>query len=290
MKKHSRWTILLGIILVFVVLSAFTMPWESSSFDTSEYPFWTSFRDSETTTVTFRHQEDILPPTPNKNPCLHCHIVGHESGAWTPLYRWLSFGTMGLIFLFGITRNLSVWKTQEQWKPIGTRISGLVNITDPLSKTLDKPAPQWQRRWWYYLGGITIFFFVIQIISGIIGAYHLDPLVFDPEIDTHVLLILSIKSAHWGIGVFLLIILLGFNLIGILMNSEQRSYWATMLIIGGVFGIPSIIQLSLGYLDPETSISSSHLYALHVVLISALVASITGMWFIVTYKNKPSDG
>ncbi len=290
MKKLSRWMILVGVILIFVVLSAFTLPGESSSFDTSEYPFWTSFHSAETTAATFADQGEVLPPTPNKNPCLHCHIVGYQDGAWTPLYRWLSFGTMGLIFLFGITRSLSTWNTREQWKPVGTRMAELVNTTDPLAKQLDEPAPQWQRRLWYALGGITMFFFAIQIISGIIGAYHLDPLVFDPEIDTHASLILSIKNAHWGIGVFLLLTLLVFNLIGILMKSEQRSYWATMLIIAGVFGIPSIIQLTVGYLDPEKIIPSSHLYALHAVLISALVASMTVMYFIVTYKPKSSDG
>lgn len=289
MKKLSRWMVLVGIVLVFGALSAFILPQESSSFDTSEYPFWTSFSNAETTVAASHANQEALPPTPNKNPCLHCHIVGYEDGAWTPLYRWFSFGAVGLIFLFGVTRSLSTWNTREQWKPFRVRLSELVNTTDPLAQELDTPAPQWQRRLWYYLGGTMMVFFVIEIIGGVIGAFHLDPLVFDPEIDTHASLILSIKSAHWGIGVFLLLIMLGFNLIGTLLNSAQRSYWATMFTIGGVLGIPAIIQLSSGYFDPETVILSSHLYALHAVLISALVANIIAMYFIVTYK-KSSDG
>jgi hypothetical protein len=287
MKKLSHWMILFGVILVFVAVSAFTMPGELSSFDTGEYPFYASFHSAETIAAISQQQGEFLPPTPKTNPCLHCHIAGQEVGAWTPLYRWLSFGAMGLIFLFGVTRSLSTWNTREQWKPVGARISGLVNTTDPLGKQLDKPAPNWMRRSWYYLGGVALFFFIVQGVSGLVNAAHLDPLVFDPETDTHVQLIFSIKSIHWGVGVFLLLALLVFNLIGTLMNSEQRSYWTTMLIITGVFGIPAIVQLTLGYLDPEMVIPSGHLFALHAVLISALVASIAAMYFIVTYK--PSE-
>ena len=286
MKKFSRWVIFAGIVLVFGALTAFVVP-QDSPLDTSETPLLTDFQNQETTISPSRLAGDGLPPAPNENPCLHCHIVGQEIGAWTPLWRWLSFGLTGLIFLFGITRSLKTWDTREQWKPFRVRMAEMVNVADPFGRELDTPAPKWLSRVWYALGGILMVFFVVQGISGIINYYHLDPLVFDPEIDTHAQLILSIKAAHWGIGVFLLVIMLGFNLIGSLLKSAQRSFWATMLIIGGVFGVPSIVQLSRGYFDPELLIPTSHVYAMHAVLISALLANIVIMRFIVTYK--PSE-
>jgi len=289
MKKLSRWMILLGIILVFVALSAFTVPVESSSPDVRENPVWASFHD-EVSEASFSLTGEFPPPSPNQNPCLHCHIAGSEEGPWTPLYRWISFGTMGLIFAFGMIRSLSTWKTRERWKSVGARVSELVNTTDPLAKTLDEPAPTWKRRAWYYLGGLLGIFLVIQIITGAVNAYHMDPLLFDPEIDTHARFILNIRNLHWGIGVVLLLTMLGFTLIGTLLNSGQRSFWATMLIIACVFGIPAIIQLTLAFLDPEQSLQASQLFALHTVLISSLIASIVGMFFIVTHTNKPSDG
>ena len=99
---------------------------------------------------------------------------------------------------------------------------------------------------------------------------------------------MSIKTTHWGLGILLLGMVLIFNFIGTLMKSELRSWWATMLIITGVFGIPSIIQLSLGFFDPEKIIPSSHLFAYHTMLISALFASVASMYFIITHKK--SDG
>ena len=293
MKKQSRGIALLGpllgLFLVLVALLAFTTPGKSSAaFDAGEYAAWRSFHNAETTAA-IQQVNEFSPPTPNENPCLHCHIAGQEIGAWTPLYRWFSFGAVGLIFLFGMIRSLSTWNTREQWKPVGTRLSDLVKTTDPLSKQLDKPAPQWQRTLWYSLGGAAMLFLLIQVISGIIGAFHIDPFVFDPDTDTHASLILSIKATHWGLGILLLVTVLFFNLIGTMLKSEQRSYWATMLIIGGVLGIPAIVQLTLGYLNPETTIIPvSHLYALHIMLISALAPSVAGMYFIITHKN--SDG
>jgi hypothetical protein len=288
-KYSTSQTIFLGIILIFIAISAFTIPVTTSSLGTNELTAWESFAKVETTTKPLPQSEGFTPPSPDENPCLHCHIVGQEIGPLTPLYRWLSFGAMGMIFLFGITRSLSTWNTKEQWKPVGRRISELVNVNDPLAKTLDKPAPTWQRRLWYYLGGATALFFLIQIISGTIGAFHYSPLVFDEFTDTHSSLILSIKASHWGMGIAILATVLLFTIIGSFFSSEERSYWVIMLILTAVLGIPAIVQLTSGYLSPEVSIPPSNLYALHIMLISTLIATLTGMYLIVAYK-KSSDG
>ena len=101
MKKKSRGIVLLGIFLIFVALLVFTTPGKSSAFDAGEYAAWKSFHDAETIAA-IQQLNEFSPPSPNQDPCLHCHIAGQEIGEWTPLYRWISFGAVGLIFLFGM--------------------------------------------------------------------------------------------------------------------------------------------------------------------------------------------
>jgi len=48
-------------------------------------------------------------PPPKQEPCLSCHITGENKNLWTPLARWLVFGTFGLVFAFGVYRSASVW-------------------------------------------------------------------------------------------------------------------------------------------------------------------------------------
>lgn len=287
MKKISRWIVLIGIVVIFGALTAFIMPQNNASSKTSNSAFWTNFHHPDTIEEINARYEQKAPPAPNQNPCLHCHIIGYEDSPFTPLWRWLSFGTVGLIFLFGMTRNLTTWNARQPWQPYHKQMTEMANTTDPLGADMEKPAPKWARNLWYALGVVTLFFVLPQIASGAVNWYHMDPIVFDPEMDTHAQLVLGIKTIHWGLGILLLVIMLGFNLIGSLLKSGERSFWAIMLIVWSVFGTPAIIQLSLGYLNPETIIPSSHLYALHAVLLSALIANVVAIYVIFTHK--PSE-
>ncbi len=287
MKKLSRPLTFLGFFLVFTALLAFTMPAKSSAIGTEDYANWQSFHSAETIAL-IQEMPEFSPPTPNQDPCLHCHIAGYQEGAWVPLYRWLGFGIVGLVFLFGITRSLTTWNTRQPWVPYRTRVTELVNTTDPLAQQLDAPEPDWQRKLWYALGGIALLFFVLEVIGGVVGYFHMDPMTFDPEFDTHGPLIVSINNAHWGIGVLLVALTLGMSLIGTVQKSALRSWWATMLLITGVFGVPAIVQLSMGFFDPEMIFPAGHLFAYHILLIFAVFSSIASAYFIVTHKN--SDG
>jgi hypothetical protein len=121
----------------------------------------------------------IAPPAPQTDPCLHCHITGEDKGIWTPLSRWVVFGSAGLFFAFGMYRSASVWRTRTHWKPLTVRTAEWVDeryqVSEPLSKILSKPVPLYALRWFYCLGGITAFLFVIQAVTGILLAFYYKP-------------------------------------------------------------------------------------------------------------------
>ena len=120
-----------------------------------------------------------FPSTPKQEPCLSCHILGQNKGLWTPLGRWILFGSLGLMFVFGVYRSANTWVKRSPLKPITARAAGWVDdryqVSDPLTKILKKPVPKYAHTWFYCLGGITAFLFVVQGITGILLAFYYKP-------------------------------------------------------------------------------------------------------------------
>jgi hypothetical protein len=89
------------------------------------------------------------------------------------------FGGVGLVFAFGVYRSASVWLTRAPWKPLRLRTAKWVDerysISEPLSKVLRKPVPRYATRWFYCLGGITAFLFVVQAVTGLMLAFYYKP-------------------------------------------------------------------------------------------------------------------
>jgi len=263
-----------------------------------------------------------------QDPCLHCHITGEEKGMWTPLARWVVFLTMSGIFLFGTIQSISVWKNRSPWKSIGVRIWEWVDeryqIADPLSKFLNKPVPQWQRRWWYCLGGLTAFFFVVQAITGTMLAFYYEPTADAAYtsiqfIETQVRFGASIRAIHhwsangmivmvvahmmrvfvngafraprelnWVSGVLLFVTTLGFGFTGYLLPWDQRAYWATTVGTEIAGGIPAIGELALVYLRAGWSITSltlSRFYALHILVFPAVIVAMMAVHFIMVRRQ-----
>ena len=264
----------------------------------------------------------------DQDPCLHCHISGEEKGMWTPFARWVVFLTMNGIFLFGTVQSLSVWKNRTPWKPIGTRLSEWIDeryqIADPLSKFLNKPVPNWQRRWWYCLGGLTAFFFAVQALTGVMLAFYYEPTAESAYtsiqfIETQVRFGASIRAIHhwsangmivmvvahmirvfvngafraprelnWVSGVVLFVVTLGFGFTGYLLPWDQRAYWATTVGTEIAGGIPAIGELALVYLRAGWSITSltlSRFYALHILVFPAVIVVMMVMHFIMVRRQ-----
>ena len=250
-----------------------------------------------------------LPP-PEKDPCLHCHIAGEDKNLWTPFIRWSIFSGVGLVFAYGFYRSASTWRTRLPWKPIPKRAAEWVDeryqVSEPLSKVLNKPVPKFALRWWYCLGGITAFLFLVQGVTGIMLSFYYKP---TPEaayasiqfIETQVRFGSAIRMIHhwgsnsmivmciahtlrvfimgayksprelnWVSGVLLLGLTLAFGFTGYLLPWDQRAYWATTVGTEIAGSIPGIGNLALVFLRVGWDVGAltlSRFYSLHVLVI-----------------------
>lgn len=270
----------------------------------------------------------VTPPEAQKDPCLHCHISGENTGIWTPIARWSLFGTMGLIFTFGIYRSASVWTGKKPWKPLSKRgaewIDERYEVSEPLSKVLNKPVPKYALRWWYCLGGITAVLFVTQAVTGIMLAFYYKP---TPDaafasiqyIENQVRFGSAIRMVHhwaangmivmciahmlrvfimgafkpprelnWVSGVVLLLITLAFGFTGYLLPWDQRAYWATTVGSEIAGSIPVIGDVALVFLRVGwvvTGQTLSRFYALHVIALPIVTLGMMGAHFLMVRRQ-----
>jgi cytochrome b len=261
----------------------------------------------------------VTPPTPTQDSCLSCHILGQNKGIWTPLARWLLFGGMGMVFAFGVYRSANTWITRSPWKPLTNRAAGWVDdryqVSEPLTKVLKKPVPKYALRWFYCLGGITAFLFVVQGITGILLAFYYKPTAAAAYasiqyIETQVYFGSAIRAIHhwcangmiviciahmarvfimgaykrprelnWVSGVLLLILTLVFGFTGYLLPWDQRAFWATTVGSEIAGAIPAIGNLALVLLRVGWNVTGetlSRFYGLHVIVVP--LATVTFMF------------
>lgn len=266
-------------------------------------------------------------PAPEQDLCLHCHITGEEKGLWTPLVRWLFFGGAALIFAFGVYRSSSTWIKRTPWKPFTQRsvewVDSRYEISDPLSKFLNKPVPKFAQRWWYCLGGITAFLFIVQGITGIMLAFYYKP---TPEaafssiqfIESQVYFGSAVRMIHhwsangmilmctahmirvfimgaykkprefnWVSGALLLLLTLGFGLTGYLLPWDQRAYWATTVATEIAAAIPVIGDLALIFARVGWEVAAETLnrfYALHILILPLITVVSMGAHFLMVRR------
>ena len=267
-------------------------------------------------------------PQPDQSPCLHCHISGEYAGIWTPVGRWALFGTLGLVFVLGVYRSSTVWRTRKPWKPLTRRTVDWVDeryeISEPMSKILNKPVPRYATKWFYCLGGITAFLFVVQGITGIMLAFYYKP---TPEaafasiqfIETQVRFGAAIRMVHhwaangmivlciahmlrvfitgaykpprelnWVSGVILLIVTLAFGFTGYLLPWDQTAFWATTVGSEIAGSIPVIGDVALVFLRvgwDVTAATLSRFYALHIIIIPLITVVMMGAHFLMIRRQ-----
>jgi hypothetical protein len=273
-------------------------------------------------------QSQVVPVGPENDTCIQCHVDEYFTNIWTPVSRWMLFGAAGVALLFGIARSASIWKTREAWIPIPQRITKWLDdryqLTDFLKPILSKPVPDWQQRWWYCLGGLTFFFFIVQGITGIMLAFYYKPTPAEAYlsiqfIENEVLLGSAVRMIHhwsangmivlafahmlrvfimgaykaprelnWVSGVVLLTMTLGFGFTGYLLPWDQRAYWATTVGTEIAGGIPIIGELALIFLRGSWNISSltlSRFYGLHILVMPLVTITSMGLHFIMVRKQ-----
>lgn len=259
--------------------------------------------------------------------CLHCHVSGSDEGIWTPTARWAVFGTAGLVFAFGLYRAASVWRTRAPWQPLTRRAAGWVdtryNVAAPLEKILRKPVPRYALHWWYCLGGITAFLFVVQAVTGILLAFYYKPTPAEAYasiqyIETEVSFGAGIRAIHhwaangmvvmciahmlrvfingaykpprelnWVGGILLLIFTLAFGFTGYLLPWDQRAFWATTVGTEIAGSVPIIGEPALVMLRVGWDVNAltlSRFYALHVIVLPIVTLIMMGLHFLMVRR------
>jgi len=302
---------------VLLVVAGFGVHGATASASTLE----AAFASAESEAVSFS------PPPPNQDTCLSCHINGETTNLWTPLARWSVFGVFGMVFAFGVYRSASVWTQRKAWKPLWTRTVEWVDeryeLSPVLSKLAAKPVPRFAMKWWYCLGGITTFLFVVQGITGIMLAFYYKPSAAEAYnsiifIENEVRFGAAIRMIHhwaangmivmclahmlrvfimgaykkprelnWVSGVLLLFLTLLFGFTGYLLPWDQRAYWATTVgtDIGGA--LPAIGNLILVFLRVGWDVSEATLgrfYGLHIIVTPLLTVLFMGAHFMMIRK------
>jgi cytochrome b6 len=250
-----------------------------------------------------------VPPA-KLEPCLHCHIQGEHTNLWTPTARWLVFGTLGLVFLFGFWQSASIWTQRKPFKPLTTRVADWIEeryqIAKPLNEILKKPVPSFARWWWYCLGGITFFLFLVQGTTGILLAFYYKPTAAEAYasiqfIENEVYFGAAIRAIHhwsangmivmavahmlrvfimgaykpprelnWVSGVILLVLTLAFGFTGYLLPWDQRAFWASTVGTEIAGAVPAVGNLVLIFLRDGWGVTEATLgrfFGLHVLVI-----------------------
>ena len=242
---------------------------------------------SATGELTFEEALIEVPP-PQQEPCLHCHIQGEHTNLWTPTLRWLTFGSFGLVFLFGFYQSTSIWVQRKPFKPLLTRAYEWVDerykLSPILSEIANKPVHSFARWWWYCLGGITFLLFIIQGTTGIMLAFYYKPTAAEAYasiqiIENQVYFGAAIRAIHhwsangmivmavahmirvyimgaykaprelnWISGVMLLILTLAFGFTGYLLPWDQRAFWASTVGTEIAGSVPAVGNLVLIFL------------------------------------------
>lgn len=189
---------------------------------------------------------------------------------------------------------LRVW----DWLDVRYRLSALVPAL------LHVEIPRTART--YYLGGITMFFFMVQVVTGVLLVIYYQP---TPEAAySSILFIMNevnfgwlIRSIHawsanlmilfcvlhllrvffqgaykrpreitWGVGFVLLLLTLAFGFTGYLLPWDQRAYWATTVgseIAGALPLIGEPINIFLRGGPEITASTLSRFFGVHVLIL-----------------------
>jgi quinol-cytochrome oxidoreductase complex cytochrome b subunit len=206
------------------------------------------------------------------------------------------------------------------WTWLDERI-GLAEL-EKLAKK--KQVPVHRHGLWYYLGGMTLFLFVVQVASGILLLFYYRPsaeeayesvqfLMAEVEFGwlirsihawsanlmilalfVHLFSVLLLKAYRpprevtWFSGVALLAIALGFGFTGYLLPWNELAYFATKVgteITGAIPGLGRFLVRLLRGGDEVTGATLTRFYGIHVAVLPALVTLILGLHLYLVQKH-----
>jgi cytochrome b6 len=180
----------------------------------------------------------------------------------------------------------------------------------------EKGVPVHTQKIWYYLGGLTLFLFMVQVASGILLLLYYRPssaeayesvqfIVTQVEFGWLIrnihswsanLLILAVfahmfsvfflkgyrkpRELTWVSGALLLFLMFGFGFSGYLLPWNELSFFATKVGTGIAGAVPIVGRPMLRFLrggDDVTGATLSRFYALHVAVLPAITTLLVGL-------------
>lgn len=200
-----------------------------------------------------------------------------------------------------------------------------LDLSPAVHHALAKRVPQHQHSFWYYWGGICLFLFMVQVVTGVLLMvyYRPGPDAYDSvrEITYQVQFGWLIRSIHawsanlmifavfvhmfsvffmkayraprefgWWTGLGLLGLCMVFGFSGYLLPMDELAFFATRVGLAIPETIPGMSHLISAVLRGGPEVSSptiQRFFALHVVILPALFAPLLGMhlWLVQKHGN-----
>jgi cytochrome b6 len=184
------------------------------------------------------------------------------------------------------------------------------NVSPLIDFMKHKEVPVHRHTVWYYMGGVTLFLFIVQVVTGILLVMYYRPGAEDAFesvrfITTKVSFGWLIRSVHswsanlmvfflflhmfstfftrsfrkpreltWVTGFIMLVVVMGFGFTGYLLPWNELAYFATKVgtdIVGAVPLVGEWLKVLLRGGEDVTGATLSRFYAIHIAILPALM-------------------
>jgi cytochrome b6 len=199
-----------------------------------------------------------------------------------------------------------------------------LDLTDIRHFVAEKGVPVHAQKVWYYLGGITLFLFAVQVFTGILLLLYYRPSAAEAYESVQFIvtqvqfgwlirnvhswsanLLIAAAFAHffsvfllksyrkpreltWLTGILLLFLMLGFGFSGYLLPWNELSFFATKVGTGIAGAIPVVGKFFLRLLrggDDVTGATLSRFYGLHVAVLPALTTLFVALHLLLVQRQ-----
>jgi cytochrome b6 len=199
---------------------------------------------------------------------------------------------------------------------LGTWLDERLDLSGVRHFIAEKGVPVHTQKIWYYLGGMTLFLFGVQIFTGILLLLYYRPSASEAYESVQFIvtqvqfgwlirnvhswsanLLIGLAFAHffsvfflksyrkpreltWVSGILLLFLMLGFGFSGYLLPWDELAYFATKVGTGIAGAVPFVGHFMLRLLrggDDVTGATLSRFYGLHVAILPAMTTALVAL-------------
>ena len=199
---------------------------------------------------------------------------------------------------------------------LGTWLDERLDLSGVRHFIAEKGVPVHTQKIWYYLGGMTLFLFGVQIFTGILLLLYYRPSASEAYESVQFIvtqvqfgwlirnvhswsanLLIGLAFAHffsvfflksyrkpreltWLSGILLLFLMLGFGFSGYLLPWDELAYFATKVGTGIAGAVPVVGHFTLRLLrggDDVTGATLSRFYGLHVAILPAVTTALVAL-------------